>query len=116
MKIKSIELEFELETIKDIEDSNLNAYVTLEDDRRYTVLVVTYKNILTLMNNYESDFLLPIEPIIIVKKLTMEIIKQAIEAYAEDDAYMLKLYHIATSIYPKTLNILINKWFERQKS
>ena len=37
---------------------------------------------------------------IIVRKLTMEVIQEAIQAYAEEDegAYWLKLHHFASSI------------------
>ena len=45
----------------------------------------------------------------------MENIERAIEAYAEDNADWLKLYHLATSIYTKTLNVLTDRWFERTK-
>lgn len=114
MLIKSIRFYCELEAI---ENNNLDVYVELEDGRRYIVLVVTYKNILWLMNNEdeESDFLSPIEPMIVVKALTMENIERAIQAYAKDDAHWLKLHHIATSLDPKTLNVLTDRWFESQK-
>ena len=112
MLIKSIKFEIELETIEDIENANLDVYVELEDGRQYTVLVVTYKNILWLMDQEESDFVFPMEPMIVVKALTIENIERAIQAYAEDDAHDLKLYHIATSLDPKTLNVLTDRWFE----
>ena len=44
------------------------------------------------MENEKSDFLSPGDPIVIVKKMTKEVIKQAIIAYVEDDAYFLKFY------------------------
>jgi hypothetical protein len=42
------------------------------------------------MDNEKSDFLSPGDPMIIVRKLTKEVVEKAIEAYAEDEAYYLK--------------------------
>lgn len=115
MLIKSIKIDTELKTIEDLENDNVDVSIELEDGREYNVLVVTYKNILSLMNDEESDFLFPMGPMIVVKELNMENIERAIEAYAEDDADWLKLYHLATSIDAKTLNVLTDRWFERTK-
>lgn len=115
MLIKSIKVDTELKTIEDIENDNVDVSIELEDGREYNVLVVTYKNILSLINDEESDFLFPMGPMIVVKELNMENIERAIEAYAEDDADWLKLYHLATSIDTKTLNVLTDRWFERTK-
>jgi hypothetical protein len=49
--------------------------------------VVTQKNLLSLIDNEENDFLLPMDPMIIVKELTMENIERAIKAYAEEDGF-----------------------------
>ena len=115
MLIKSIKIDTELKTIEDLENDNVDVSIELEDGREYNVLVVTYKNILSLINDEESDFLFPMGPMIVVKELNMENIERAIEAYAEDDADWLKLYHLATSIDAKTLNVLTDRWFERTK-
>jgi hypothetical protein len=115
MLIKSIKIDTELKTMEDIENDNVDVSIELEDEREYNVLVVTYKNILSLINDEESDFLFPMGPMIIVKELNMENIERAIEAYAKDDADWLKLYHLATSIDTKTLNVLTDRWFERTK-
>jgi hypothetical protein len=115
MLIKSIKIDTELKTIEDTENDNVDVSIELEDEREYNVLVVTYRNILSLMNDEESDFLFPMGPMIVVKKLTMENIERAIEAYVEDDADWLKLYHLATSIDSKTLNVLTDRWFEKKK-
>ena len=46
------------------------------------------------------DFLEPGCPFITVRKLTMEVIQEAIKAYINDkpEGYWLKLYHFATNI------------------
>ena len=49
-------------------------------------VVVTFKNIVFLVDKEKSDFLKAGCSFLIVRKLTKEIIAQAIEAHAEDDA------------------------------
>jgi hypothetical protein len=57
------------------------------------------------MNKEKSDFAEP-DPVIIVRKLTKEIIARALEAYAEDDAYWLKLYQFSADINMDTFDKL----------
>ena len=76
MKVESITFLSDLKDVKDIFDNNID--------------VGTPKNLLRLMENEKSDFLSPGDPIVIVKKITKEVIKETIQAYAEDDAYCLK--------------------------
>ena len=45
-------------------------------------------------------------PKIIVKKLTKEIVTEAIEAYAKDTGYWLKLHQFANSTYISIFNQL----------
>ena len=65
------------------------------------------------MENEKSDFLSPGDPIVIVKKMTKEVIEQAIKAYAEDDAYCLKFY--SAELDTKTLDILKDRSIARSK-
>ena len=53
------------------------------------------------MNYFEPGY-----PFIIVKKLTKEIISEAIQAYASDEAYWLKLYHFAGKVDAAVFNQL----------
>ena len=85
------------------------------DGYKYVVPVATSKNLLSLVDNKESDFLFPMDPMIVVKGLTMENIDRAIKAYAEEDVFWLKFYHLAFGIDIKTLDILRVRWFERKK-
>lgn len=78
--------------------------VKLDDGRDYIVSLATPKNLLTLMNNENRDFLSAGDPMIMVKKLTKEVIEDAIHSYAEKDGYFLKLYAARFDI--KTLNVL----------
>ena len=95
MLIKSISFPTYLEDITDIENSNIDVFVELEDAYTYTVVVATAKNIESLMDKEKMNYFEPGYPFIIVKKLTKEIIAEVIEAYTSDAAYWLRLYHFA---------------------
>jgi hypothetical protein len=110
MKVTSIEI---LGEVEDIFDANVDVSVELEDGRKYLVVVATQKNSLTLMEYEKSDFLSPGEPMIVVRKLTKEVIEKAIEAYAENEAYYLKFYGAHFDI--KTLNVLKGRSIARNQ-
>ena len=113
MKVESITFLSDLKDVKDIFDDNMDVSVNLENGKNYVVVVGTPKNLLRLMENEKSDFLSPGDPIIIVKKMTKEVIEQAIKAYAEDTAYYLKFYSAALDT--KTLDILKDRSIARSK-
>ena len=102
-----------IEDIDDIFDSNMDVSVNLENGRNYVVVVGTPKNLLRLMENEKSDFLSPGDPIVIVKKMTKEIVEKAIQAYVEDNAYYLKFY--SAELDTKTLDVLKNRSIARDK-
>ena len=107
MVVKNISFPVPLTNIEDIYDDNIDVFVDLENGRSYTVVVGTYKNILSLLNKENSNFLPPGEPMIIVKKLTMEVIEEAIQAYTkDDDGYWLKFHHFASFIEPDVFDKL----------
>jgi hypothetical protein len=95
-----------LDEIADIEDYNLDVFVELEDGYTYTVVIATAKNIVSLINKEKTNFLEPGDPFIIVRKLTKEIIEEAVKAYAENNAYWLKLYHFAGEVDTAVFNRL----------
>ena len=113
MRIESINFLSSIEDIDDIFDYNMDVSVNLENGQNYVVVVGTSKNLLRLMANEKSDFLSPGDPIIIVKKMTKEIIEEAIQAYAEDDAYCLKFY--SAELDSKTLDVLKDRSIARDK-
>ena len=106
MLIKSISFPTYLEDITDIENSNIDVFVELEDGYTYTVVVATAKNIESLMDKERMNYFEPGYPFIIVKKLPKEIIHEAIQAYASDEAYWLKLYHFAGKVNTAVFNQL----------
>ena len=106
MLIKSISFPTFLENITDIENSNIDVFIELEDASTYTLVVATAKNIEYLMDKEKMNYFEPGYPFVIVKKLTKEIITEAIQAYVSDDAYWLKLYHFAGKVDTAVFNQL----------
>lgn len=50
------------------------------------------------MDQEKSNFSNPSDLVIVVRKLTQEIITEALETYAEDNTFWLKLHHFASEI------------------
>ena len=113
MKIASIDFLSPLEDIEDIFYSNIDVSVDLENGKNYVVVVGTPKNLLTLMENEKSNFLSPGDPIVIVKKMTKEVIEEAIQAYAENNAHYLKFYSM--ELDTRTLDVLKDRYIARDK-
>ena len=95
MLIKNIRI---VDQIIDIENDSIDVFVDSEDGYTYTVSIATIKNLSKRMDQEKSNFSRPSELVIVVRKLTKEIITEAIEAYAEDDAFWLKLHQFASDI------------------
>lgn len=60
-----------------------------------------------------SDFLSLGDPMIIVRKLTKEVVEHAIQVYAENNGYYLKFYAARFDI--KTLNVLKDRKVARSE-
>jgi hypothetical protein len=103
MKIKKIEF---VEEIKDPYVDNVDVFVENEDGYTYTIVVSTPGDLLDEMKQEKSNFVIPSSPKIIVKKLTHQIVTEAIQAYAEDDGYWLKLCQFGDDIDISVLNKL----------
>lgn len=95
MLIKNIRI---LSTIEDIENDSIDVCVDSEDGYTYTVSLCTPKYFLQKMDQETNNFFPPGQMEIIVRKLTKEIITEAIEAYAENNAFWLKLHHFGIEI------------------
>ncbi len=112
MLIKDIRLADE---VTDPEDGNIDVFIESQDGYVFTVVVTTAKNILKNMKENQSNFLEPSYMLIPVKKLTEEIITEAIKAYAKDDGYWLKLYQFANAIDISVFDKLQAQHIEFQK-
>ena len=102
MKVKKISFECPLEQLEDINNTLIEVSVELEDNSKQILFVCTLSCIDKLIKQKDFDYLEPGAPFIIVTKMNEEIIEKTIGAYAEHDAYWLKLYHYAAYIPPKT--------------
>ena len=117
MLIKRISFPTPLEDITDIENDNIDVFVELENSSYvYTLVLITPKNIESLMDKEKKNYFGPGHPFIIVKQLTKKIIVETITAYAaKDDAYWLKLYHFADDVDTVVFNQLQAKHIEYLK-
>ena len=95
MLIRNIRI---LDEITDIENDSIDVCVDSEDGYTFIVSIATTKHLLQRMDEEKSNFYNPTELIIIVRKLTQEIITEALEAYAEDNGFWLKLHAFASEI------------------
>ena len=84
MKIKRIEFAHE---ITDAQIDSLDVFVENEDGYTYTIIVSRPGDLLDQMEQEKINFIMPGTPKIIVKKLTEQIVREAVEAYAENDRY-----------------------------
>ena len=112
MHIKRIEF---LEDVKDASNDNIDVLVEKVDGSIFIVTVCTPQDFLEQMSQEKMNFIRPGLPMIIVKKLTKEIVKEAIEAYGEGDGYWLKLYHFADSVEIHVLNKLEAEYRKERK-
>ena len=103
MKIKRIEFAHE---ITDPYIDNLDVFVENEDGYTYTIVVSTQGDLVDQMVQEKINFIRPDTPKIIVKKLTKPIVRKAIEAYAGNDGYWLKLCQFGDDIDISVLNKL----------
>lgn len=111
MLVKKIIFPTPLEKV-DVEDDNIDVFVELNDGNTYTVVIATYKNLLTQMNKTNKNFIEAGCPFIIVRELKEDIIKVAVQSYANGDAYWLKLNHLSSEFNIKLLDEMMDKLTE----
>jgi phosphatidate phosphatase APP1 len=99
MKVINISYPTPLSEIEDIENDNVDVFVELEDGVTYTVVISTPKNLFVQMDSEGSHYIPASPPHIIVRTLTHDNIRNAIESFAKEDAYWLKLYYLAGERY-----------------
>ncbi|CAH1059603.1 hypothetical protein [Paenibacillus pseudetheri] len=96
MKVVEIGYPTPLSKIIDKENDNIDVFIELEDGSNITVVVSTPLNLLQQMNNENVNFISASQPDIIVRSLTDENIRQAIDDYANGDAFWLKLLYVVS--------------------
>ena len=111
MRIKTIEFVHE---ITDQYADNLDVIVETENGYKYCIVVCTPGDLINQMHQEKRNFVLPCSPMIVVNKLTEPIVKEAIQAYAKNDGYWLKLCQFGDAIDISVLNNLeaehIKEW------
>jgi hypothetical protein len=103
-----------LNEIDDVYNANIEVFVTLEDGFTLVIIVGTPQNLKYIMEKKKQNFYEPGLPWIVVRKLTKEIIEEAIRAYMaySPDGYWLKLCHFAMDIDITVFNKLQAKEIE----
>lgn len=103
MRIKKIRI---IDEIKDPFNDSVDVGVKFEEGYSYTIIVRTPHDFIQEMLEEKTNFSEPGTPVIVVKKLTEEIITEAILAYAKDDGYWLKLCQFGDELDIGVLNEL----------
>jgi len=106
LHIKRIEMATIL-NIREVDNDNIDVIVHLEDGYHYSLVLVTPKNLVYLMEK-EKCFIDVENPMVIVKELTMDCIEPAIQALCADEAYWLKEYHLSGYFGIELLNKMID--------
>ncbi|MED3563265.1 hypothetical protein [Bacillus xiapuensis] len=109
MKIVKIDFPTSLSSLEDIEDDNIDVFVELDDGYSYTIVVTTPKNLISMMESEGIEYNPALPPMVIVKKLTEENIKNALETYLENQAYWLKYYFLAGEINIELMNEMLRR-------
>lgn len=96
----------------DIYNGSVDVFVTLEDDNsKYLLEVTTPQALASHMDERKQRFLEPLYPFIIIRELTLAVIKEAIEAFIieEEDGFWFKLYYSIPYLTMDDLNLIINR-------
>ena len=92
MRIKEITF---IDEIRDIYNDNVDVAIEMEDGYTYILTAATPQDLLEELKH--ENYIQPNAINIIVKELTKEIIAEAVQVYAENNQYWLKLYQFASS-------------------
>ena len=103
MRIKKISF---IDEVRDEYNDSIDVGVEFEDGYSYTIVVRTPDDLVEEMLQEKTNFLQPGTPMIVVKKLTKEIVTEAIKAYAEGEGYWLKLCQFGDELDIAILNKL----------
>ena len=93
MKIKQIKYSKPLNEIPDINNASIDAFVEMEDGITYIIAVGTPEKLHEIMD-LQGGFYHGV-PWVFVTQLTETSIRNALEKYADDNGFWLKMYHLA---------------------
>ncbi|WP_055107858.1 hypothetical protein [Paenibacillus ihumii] len=97
MRVLNISYPTPLSEILNKDNDNIDVFIELEDGSKITLVVSTPENLISQMNKENVNYLTAPQPEIIVKSLTHENIKRAIEECVDEDAFWLKLLFVAST-------------------
>ncbi len=103
MRIKKIRF---IDEVRDEYTDSIDVGVEFEDNYSYTIVVRTPNDLVEEMLQEKTNFIKPGTPMIVVRKLTKEIVTEAIKAYAEGEGYWLKLCQFGDELDISVLNKL----------
>ncbi len=95
-----------------IYNDTVDVLVTLkDDDSEYFLEVTTPQAMASDMDKFKQNFVEPDYPVIIVRELTAEVIKEAIEAFLseQEDGFWFKLYYSMPLMTINDLNSVIDR-------
>ncbi|MGG4397449.1 hypothetical protein ABEX25_24420 [Paenibacillus thiaminolyticus] len=95
MRLLKIDYPTPISKVEDIENDNIDIFVTLDDGITYSLVVTTPQNYYWYMDKEGMDFIPASPPDIIVRRLTEENIQKAVESYIADNGYWIKLFFLA---------------------
>lgn len=98
----------------DIYNGKVDVFVTLEledGDFEYWVEVTTPQALSSEMEETNRNFVKPGYPFIIVRELTLMVIRETLEAFAaeKEDAFWLKFYHLTVEFDINDLNTILDR-------
>lgn len=107
MRIKKIRFIDEVkDEVKDQLNESIDVGIEFEDGSSYTIIVRTPGDLIKEILQEGTNFINPSTPVIVVKELTKKMVNEAIEAYAEDEGYWLKLCQFGDELDIAILNKL----------
>ena len=117
MKIKKLIYLFDIDTVPDPSNDIVDVLIELEDDKyctnnfTYVLEVATPQALADLMKKDGVHHLPPDPLFVIVDEISHKVIKEAILEFVADkeDAYWLKLYHLADILNIDYLNTEMDK-------
>ena len=109
MRIKKIDF---INEITDPYNDSVDVGVEFKEGYSYTIVVRTPADLANEMLRENTNYVEPGTPMIIVKKLTEEIVNEAIQTYAKSEGYWLKLCQFGDELDIDMLNKLNTKYRE----
>lgn len=117
IKITEITFLADMKQIEDIYNDSLDVLVTTEGDphyegeKHYLIDVATPQWLISQMDKTQMDFVSPDYPFLVVRKITVPVIKEALKELleSEDDGYWLKFYSTTSALTLNDLHSIMDR-------